>query len=204
MGASLLPGCHACQNKRSGNLSGLKRLDFSNLDFFSFRFHYDKRRDQHNVFNRNCPQTPTGLSWRCYKNRGDIISWDLIEADGTFYWKTPMVFFVMMFTLAILLILTFIWLKNIRRKGMKYLLIFLVPIYIVSPWIQILLVNLYVLVYVFVYEIIYPNTHMDLHYSIAWASPIDKAITFGAPPLIALIVGLRSWIVSKKLQKTRF
>ncbi len=127
------------------------------------------------------------------------MSWNLIEADGTFYWKTPLVFFVMMFTLAILLILTFIWLKNIQRKGWKYLFIFLVPIYIVSPWIQILLVNLYVFVYVLVYEIIYPNTHMDLHYTIAWASPIDKAITFGAPPLIALIICLRSRIISKKL-----
>jgi hypothetical protein len=48
-------------------------------------------------------------------------------------------------------------------------------------------------------ETVYIN--YSINYLIKWARPIDRIITLVASPLIAIIIGLRSWIISNKIQK---
>ncbi|HOW45458.1 MAG TPA: hypothetical protein PK919_09850 [Candidatus Aminicenantes bacterium] len=121
------------------------------------------------------------------------MSWNLIEADGTYHWRDPVVFIAMMITLVILFLATFIWMKQTLKGKKRLWAVPLFLLYLASPWIQSALVGAYIVVY----SQTYPGATMHLNYSIDWATPIDKVITFLSPPLFAFLLGLRVWMNNK-------
>ena len=117
-----------------------------------------------------------------------------VEADAIYSWKTAEVLLAMIIVTTVLIVVTLSWLKRGQNKKGWKKFIFPILLYLFSPWIQ----NVFVKIQEYIFNAILPKHNLAY---LNFAGPLDKLITFGAPPIAAIIISYLLWLVIKKNRK---